>query len=79
MFAFFIDFLHNPCYNEQRKTPPYMLENMALVSLPDTVNVGLCGKAILGEMKSRYVVYCQYLQARDPQVLCFLSYSRRFI
>lgn len=30
------------------RPPTYMLENMALVSLPDTVNVGLCGKATFG-------------------------------
>lgn len=28
-----------------------MLEDMALVSLPDAVNVGLCGKACLGNQK----------------------------
>lgn len=30
-----------------------MLENMVLVSLPDTVNVGLCGKVTSGDHERR--------------------------
>lgn len=34
------------------KHPTYMLEDMALVSLPDAVNVGLCGKACYGKSEN---------------------------
>jgi len=55
--------------------PSYMLENMALVSLPGTVNTGLCGKATSGVMNKGCGSQCNYLHILlmlNPQVDCFL-------
>lgn len=52
-----------------------MLENMALVSLPGTVNTGLCGKATSGMMNKGCGSQCNYLHILlmlSPQVDCFL-------
>lgn len=50
-----------------------MLENMALVSLPDTENVGLCGKASFRRLE-RYgcTMFTASLSILCPQVFCFL-------
>ncbi len=51
-----------------------MLENMALVSLPDTENVGLCGKASFWYIERCGCVLCSLhsLSILCPQVICFL-------
>ena len=49
-FAFLRCISGQPLLKCEKETfnPTYMLENMALMFLPSTVNAGLCGKATFG-------------------------------